>query len=147
MLHGRICCRHFDCPHHSATFSGVSYLISSDGLNYPRWITDKIAALLPSLQHLRILSLCDRDLLSQLNFLSQLPSLTEMNMAHVQTVLIETLSVPLPSIRKLDLLGLQLQTEELKAMLSHFPQLQELTLGVSCLMCNRSSSSSQFDPR
>ncbi len=93
-------------------------------------MTDALAALLPSLPHLRSFSLGERlPSLSSLDFLTQLPALTSVEVeGNNADALLLTLSVTLPRVAKLRLESSALKTGELKALLTHFPQLRELTL-------------------
>ncbi len=92
-----------------------------------------MAALLPSLLHLRSFSL-DEHLpsLSSLDFLAQLPALTEIEIgsrAGNADALLQSLSVTLPRVATLHLNSSALNSDQLKVLLTRFPQLRELTLG------------------
>ncbi len=89
-----------------------------------------MAALLPSLPHLRSFCLSERlPSLSSLDFLTQLPSLTAVDVqTSLSDDLLRSLCVSLPSVQKLTIQRSLLHTEQLSALLLHFPQLRELTL-------------------
>ncbi len=93
-------------------------------------ITDVVASLLPSLCRLRTLRLALRPLsLSSLDFLAQLPALTEVDILGRDTDhLLRSLAVSLPRVMKLRLGFMKLHTEQLQALLTHFPQLHSLNL-------------------
>ncbi len=98
---------------------------------YSRYcITDALAALIPSLSHLRSFCLGIRlPSLSSLDFLAQLPSLTAVEVEGSDAdELLLTLSVALPRVVDLRLKYSALNTEQLTALLTHFPQLCKLTL-------------------
>ncbi len=100
-------------------------------------ITDPVAALMPSLPHLQTLlfngSFCH---VHGLDFLAQLPRLTSLNIDswnqagnNRHTALLLALAAPLPQITSFALVnGSELDTQQLRGVLTHFPQLRELRL-------------------
>jgi len=88
--------------------------------------------------------------LSSLDFLAQMPSLKEIHVEYgfkndilsARDALLSTLSVTLSNVTELRIGGSNLHTQKFRSLLTHFPQLRELTLSI----CTDIDSLSFLDP-